>query len=188
MKSSIGTLAALAAFASPALAIMDTSVPASFENVPLVFSEPAAIQFDIDGDGTSDFSVQELLFRNSAPSGLRFNVSEGNFYALHLNYGDRFQFEDATESEPGLLPFDNIIYVGLSFVAGNSGQSYLGWVQIDTSYYAPRVVDGGWQPDLAGRLHIGIADGTPIPEPASAAALVGVSLLTGLAVRRRRRS
>ncbi len=186
MKNSIGSLAALAAFAAPAFAApLPPPVAADFSHVPVSLSDTTPIDFDIDGDGTDDFYVY------------------GNFgNGLHIIAHGATTFSDGfsggltadSESFPNDISFsgntvifsDETVYLGFSFTAGSTGQAHAAWVLFDTNSAAPMVVGGGWQ-TIQGE-HVVVGTPSAVPEPASFAALAGLGVLAGALATRRRRS
>ena len=181
MNNSIGSLAALAAIALPAataLAVPDVTLPAAFSNVVVSFSDPQNVPFDIDGDGTADFSV----FGNG---GFSLTVQVFDTTSLRsepLVLGSLFAPGDATTDSSLAIFAGDTSYLGFSFITGS--QTHAAWVLFDATGTDAVVVGGGWQTFPGGSVEVG--NPAPIPEPASFATLAGTALLAGAALRRRR--
>jgi hypothetical protein len=178
MKNSIGSLAALAAIATPALATPSIPESADFYQVPVSLTDETPVNFDIDGDGTTDFYVY-----GNFGDALRIEFDTPTLISVSpVNFGDTFFIEDDTSSGSQLVWADETAYYGFSFVTG--GQTHAAWVHFDASSSAPLVVSGGWQTFPGG----GITVGTPaaVPEPSSYAVLAGAAALIGVVASRRR--
>jgi hypothetical protein len=181
MKNSIGSLAALAAFAAPALVqagpYSSDVREASFSNVSISLSNVTPIDFDIDGDGTADFSVY-------GNSGFAIRIDPYDPAALSsagpVTFGSTFEIADATQSSNSIINQNTLSYYGFSFTTGS--EVHAAWVQFDTNTLNPVVVGGGWQASPGLDITVGV-----IPEPSTAGAFAGAAALLGaLAVRRRR--
>lgn len=183
MKNSIGSLAALAAFAAPAV-VQAVPLPsdvreASFSNTPISLSDENPIDFDIDGDGTADFFVygnDGFAIRIDPYDPAAFS-SEGA-----VSFGSTFTIDGATRFHNSIIEENTLTYYGFSFTTG--GQTHAAWVQFDTNELNPVVVGGGWQATPGLGITVGV-----IPEPSTAGAFAGAAALLGaLAVRRRRKT
>jgi len=180
MKNSIGSLAALAAFAAPALLeavpLPPPAQSAAFSNV--VLPNGSTLSFDIDGDSTLDFSL--LTYSN----GIYIDISAlgSNHVTLEpVIFGDLFSGE-ATHQ---ITSIDTTVftngYYGFSFISGTS--THNAWVYFDFGGDDKLVVNGGWQTIADESVTVGSA----IPEPSTVAAIAGATALLGtLALRRRR--
>lgn len=183
MKNSIGSLAALAAFAAPSLVnatLPDSDVrAANFENVTLSYVSFTPINFDIDGDSTADF----YIYANNSTSIRLFLNSPTQMTSAPVALGEVFETIDAlvTTSMPVFTGFDG--YYGFSFVSGLDSQVHAAWVHLDLSGATPVVVNGGWE---AESYYQSITAGA-IPEPSATAALAGAGALAGASALRRRR-
>lgn len=184
MKNSIGSLAALAAFAAPAmLNAVPTPSPqsAAFENVVLPFENSGTVSIDIDGDSIDDFSV----YSNSYS--VRIQTSGENLVtSAPLAFGSEFFIGDALAAYETLNSVSNVTfesgYYGFSFVTG--GETHAAWVFFDFTGPSPLAVNGGWETHPYHSITVGA-----IPEPSAAGALAGAGALLGtLALRRRRTS
>ncbi|HEY9250499.1 MAG TPA: PEP-CTERM sorting domain-containing protein [Rariglobus sp.] len=183
MKNSIGSLAALAAFAAPSLghatpAESDVRA-ANFENVTLSYSNTNAIDFDIDGDGTADFSI----YGNDGNS-VVIAMYDTTAYSPDLVANTVFDASTASETLGNFIfqPFDG--YYGFSFVSGLDEQVHAAWVHFDFTGPTPLAVNGAWE---AESFYSTITVGA-IPEPSTVAALAGSGALLGALAFRRRRS
>lgn len=180
MKNSIGSLAALAAFAIPA-SMEAAPVAASFTNLALPYDTSGSVDIDLDGNGTNDFYV----FSNSIFVGLE-------------SYGDTL-FTDSPQSFGGLVstggpttlfllleevgvPSIGTSYFGISFT--RSGQTHTGWLLLDFTGDPKLAVSGAWE-SVAGES---ISVGSAIPEPSAVAAMAGAGALVLALGRRRRRT
>lgn len=187
MKNSIGSLAALAAFVAPALAIpLPDPVSASFHHEPVSLEggSETTTYFDIDGDGANDFFVY-----GNYGDGLRLGVVGDTLRsASPLAYGDLFFPEDATADWTAMIWSGESVYWGFSFVTGEIGSqtTHAAWVLFDTNPANPMIVGGGWQTEPGQPVVVGSP--SPIPEPASFATLAGAAMLTGALATRRRRA
>ena len=183
MKNSIGSLAALAAFAAPALAVPTPPQAASFSHVPVSFSdETTHINFDIDGDGTNDFYVY-----GNHGGGIFVGLLNGTMHSGEgtLSYGDSFSPSSASfDWEPILFSGDHA-YIAFSFAVG--GLPHASWVLFDLDAGSPEVAGGGWQPFANASIVVGQPEIAAVPEPSSLAALAGVAALGGALLQRRRR-
>ena len=184
MKNSIGSLAALAAFAAPVLATPAPPQAASFSHVPVSFSdETTHINFDIDGDGTNDFYVYGNHGFSILVGLLGSTMHAGDD---SLPYGSVFSPGSASLTWEPTLFADAYSYIGFSFVSG--GQTHAAWVLFDLDADAPEVAGGGWQPFANSSIVVGQPGIAAVPEPSSLAALAGAAALGGALLRRRRRS
>jgi len=179
MKNSIGSLAALAAFAAPAL-LEATPLPpapqaASFSNVSLPLN--TTVNFDIDGNSTTDFSVF------SYSNGLFVDIStSGSNYvtAATVNFGEVFSGENATQITSLNATSFTTGYYGFSFVSGVT--THAAWVSFDFTGSNALVINGAWETSSGQPITVGA-----IPEPSTVAAIAGATALLGtLALRRRR--
>lgn len=172
MKNSIGSLAALATLAAPAL-VEAAPQAAAFSNVALPFFE--YINVDIDNDGTDDFSVYNNDgFVAFEASGL--TLFTGNF----VNVGDTLAATG--DADAYYSSFSSSGYVGVSFVTG--GNTHAGWLYLDyTDTQAPVLAGGAWETTAGESIVVGA-----IPEPSTVAALAGAGALLGALAWRRRSS
>ena len=181
MKNSIGSLAALAAFAIPAVLDAATQV-AAFDNVTLPYENSGSVDFDLDGDGTQDFYV----FSNSIFVGLE-AYGDNLFTSGPVTYGSFISTADPNTSfllleEVDTPPSFGTGYLGLTFMTG--GQPHIGWILLDYSGVPKLAVSGAWESDAGQSISVGA-----IPEPATTAALSGAgALILALGMRRRRQS
>lgn len=185
MKNSIGSLAALAAFAAPALAVpLPPPVSADFNHVAVSLSDTTPINFDIDGDDTNDFYVY-----GNFGNGLRIIAHGSTTFSAGFSGGLAFGSlsfpSDSSFSGNTVIFSEDTAYLGFSFVSGTTGQAHAGWVLFDTHSSAPQVVGGGWQTVAGDPVLVGSP--SPVPEPASFATLAGAVMLTGALATRRRR-
>jgi hypothetical protein len=186
LKHSIGSLAALAAFAAPAVyaAPIDPVSAAFGTNVALPNDTLGTVTFDIDGDTTTDFSV----FSNGVVVTLAGSGST-LISAAPVTFGATFLPPDATISQVTLIsggtPVFSTGYYGFSFVTG--GATHSAWVSFDLSGATPLATAGGWQ--TVGNLAIVVGSpASPIPEPSTVTALAGAIALLCASGRRLRRS
>lgn len=183
MKNSIGSLAALAAFAAPALSHAtppESDVRAAdFENVTLSYVSSTPINFDIDGDSTTDF----YIYANNSTSIRLFLNSPTQMTFGPVALGEVFEtgVELLTTNTPIFSGFDG--YYGFSFVSGVDDLVHAAWVHLDLSGATPVVVNGAWE---AESYYQSITVGA-IPEPSATAALAGAGALVGAFALRRRR-
>lgn len=183
MKNSIGSLAALAAFAAPALVHATPAESdiraAAFADVALSYFSETPIAFDIDNDGNTDFSV----FANTSTS-VRIQMAGGTEMTFEsVDFGTTFNLPEAGETF-GVNVFEGSdSYYGFDFVSGFDGQHHAAWVRFDLSQEVPFAVNGAWE---AEPFFTSITVGA-IPEPSAAGALAGAGALLGaLGLRRRR--
>ena len=181
MKNSIGSLAALVAFAAPAVAgLPPAPVAADFNHVAVSLSESTHIDFDIDGDNTNDFYVY-----GNFGSGLRIVAYSPTTFSS-TTFGSFFSTSSGL-STVAVVFANQTAYYGFDFVTG--GQTHAGWVLFDTNSSAPEVVGGGWQATSGASVLVGSP--TPpaaVPEPSSFALLAGAAAMGGALVSRRRRA
>lgn len=179
MENSIGSLAALAAIVTPALAApLPDPVAADFANVPVSIVDNTHIDFDIDGDETADFYVY-----GNFGDGLVIEGYGATQFSTGLSDGSLFFTSSATQNW-AMIGADTTSYVGFSFVTG--GLTHAAWVLFDASSVSPTVVGGGWQ--MMDEAPVLVGSPSPIPEPSAFAALAGAGALSGALVRRRRRA
>jgi hypothetical protein len=184
MKNSIGSLAALAAFAAPALVHATPAESdiraAAFADVALSYFSETPIAFDIDNDGNTDFTV----FANTSTS-VRVQMAGGTEMTIEpVDFGSTFNLADA-QATIGVNVFEGSdSYYGFDFVSGFDSQHHAAWVHFDFSGESPVVVNGGWE---AESFFTSITVGA-IPEPSAAGALTGAAALLGACGFRRRRT
>lgn len=174
MKSSIGSLAALAAVAAPVLSEA-APVTASFSNVAISFTSQ---DIDIDGNGSNDFSVfaNSFLAFVQASSGSNFVVPS------EFNEGDTVTVAAASSASWDFSkePSD-VTYVGVSFE--RNAAAHAAWLRFETDAGNNLVLTGGAWESGAGA---GILIPAAIPEPSAAAAWAGMAGLLATLCRRRR--
>ena len=179
MKNSIGSLAALAAFAVPAVVEAAPQV-ASFGNVALPYETSGAIDFDVDGNGTNDFYV----FSNSIFVGLEAYGST-LFTDSAVSFGSVVSTGDPTTQflllEEVGVPSIGTSYFGISFT--RDAQTHTGWVLFDFTGDPKLAVSGGWESAAGQSISVGA-----VPEPSAFAALAGAGALAVVCFRRRRKS
>ena len=185
MKNSIGSLAALAAFAAPALiAVPVDPVAAAFGTNIALPTTSGTVFFDIDGDATNDFRV----FSNGVVVTLAGSGST-LISASPVTFGNSFSPGGASVSQHTLISDDTPVfstgYYGFSFTTG--GATHAAWVSFDLSGETPLATAGGWQPAEMGSLIVGSPAPSSVPEPSAAAALAGATALLGAIALRRRR-
>jgi hypothetical protein len=185
MKNSIGSLAALAAFAAPALVHATPAESdiraASFENVSFDALDTTPVNLDIDGDGTNDFFV----YGNTFGATIRAGVLNGTTITESpVTFGASFDRSTALQTFDESMPPTFEGYYGFDFVSGFDSQHHAAWVHFDFSGESPVVVNGGWE---AESFFTSITVGA-IPEPSAAGALTGVAALLGACGFRRRRT
>ncbi|GEM_PF-6365094 len=183
MKNSIGSLAALAAFAAAPAVLQAVPEPAiqaaAFSNVELPYSTPGGVHFDIDGDSFNDFYVYSNGYSVVIYTENGARVSDGT-----VAFGDSFAPGGATttgtyiDSIPGTFTTG---YYGFSVITG--ANTYAAWVYFDFTGDTPLAVNGAWETQAGASIMVGA-----IPEPSAAAAIVGASALLGALFQRRRRS
>ncbi|MBC8010947.1 MAG: hypothetical protein H7067_12720, partial [Burkholderiales bacterium] len=173
MKSSIGSLAALAAFATPLLAApLPPPVAADFNHVPVSLSDPTPINFDIDGDNTDDFYV----YGNSG-IGFRVAMYGATKFSSPLTSGTFFAPTSASFTSNTVIFANETALLGFSFVTGS--QTHAAWVLFDANASAPQVIGGGWQTIANQSVLVGSPTPAAVPEPSSFALLAGAAALTG---------
>lgn len=177
MKNSIGSLAALAAFAVPVVA--EAAVQSAASGVQTI-NYAGSITYDFDGDTNTDFT----LFANFGAS--NFGVSHyANFG--QVSFGQEFFYYDLPNYGETLpLTTASTGYYGFAFDVGP--QVHVGWAYFvfDEVNETLQVQSAAWQD--VGFVPITAGVGA-IPEPSAAGALVGAgALMSAIALRRRRRS
>lgn len=177
MKNSIGSLAALAAFAIPA-AVEAAPTVASFSNVPLPVG--SSIDFDVDGDSTPDFYIYSNefsldVFVEGYGDTLFFStpVAEGSLVTVGGPDNNFALIEDSGS------PSISASYFGFTFSIGS--QTHTGWLLADASGDPHLAVSGAWESVPGQSITVGA-----IPEPSAFAAIGGMTAL-GLAFTGRRR-
>jgi hypothetical protein len=183
MKTSIGSLAALAAFAAPtvseAIPIPPAPQAAAFSNVALPYETSGSVYLNIDGDATDDFYVY-----SNGISVRIFSTGSTLISGAPVAFGSSFAPSDASVSseylnEVGANTFMSGYY-GFSFVTG--GETHTAWVYFDFTGPTPLAVNGAWETNIGSAITVGA-----IPEPSTVAALAGASALIGACAFRRRR-
>lgn len=176
MKTSLGSLAAIACLAAPALHA--DPLLSAISNQP--FANDSDLALDIDGNGSTDF----YLFANFAYAEL-YSAQPGINFVTNTtyNFGDSIT-PAAPNSYVTGLDLGTTAYYGLSFDRGSATQ--LGWILIamDPDYpWAGTILSAGWETTPA----TAISAGSPaaVPEPADTA--LGFGLFAGLAFAFRRR-
>lgn len=189
LRPALGSLAAMAAL-SLAPAAHAQATLSSISHVTVAADDLR--YFDIDGDGTDDFWVNNTF---ATPTLSPADGSNNAIYSVFANgigqtiqpfaFGETIFTNGGTSAEFGFDLFTGSSgYVGVNFERG--GQTYAGWVLFDlTAGSGGDVVieSAGWQATYGADITAGAA--TPVPEPATTAA--GLGLAAGLAAWLRRR-
>jgi hypothetical protein len=178
MKSSIGSLAALAA-AVVAPAVSDAAtVSASFSNLTV---SGVSQWVDIDGNTTDDV----LVFANGAGIYVQANnptlLFFSEFLAGQTVPGSGVPTIDGYTSVDFVREPSDVTYVGLLF--DRSAALHSAWLRFETDGFNNLLLtNGGWETSPG----VGAAIPAAIPEPSSFGALAGLAALAGAAARRRR--
>lgn len=185
LRPALGSLAALAALSlTPSTKAQVTM--SSISNLTVQNGDLAAL--DIDGDGTTDFYLNNITqFFTPADTGdsLFSNAGLGSS-PREFSFGESITgVADATGPVPLNDVLGDLAYFGLSFQ--HDGSTHNAWIQVDmTSVTGAFIVDSAaWEATADTAIAAGA---TAVPEPATTAASLG--LLAGLAawLRRRRRA
>lgn len=187
--SSLGSVAALSSLLAMGEA-QAVVIASGIENIPLV--NTTTVSFDINDDGTDDFSV----FANNGAGYAEISGLSGTailwdqsvvYAAAPLSLGDTLNASGTFNSYADFSLFLNagVNYLGLRFDL--EGQSHYGWVAFDfstTNYSDGIALYGAWEDLPNTGLTI-----TPqaVPEPAETALAGGLLIGLGALIHRRRR-
>jgi hypothetical protein len=166
-------------------------VPAALEAQPqqnpalknYSFPFASSVGFDVDGDGTNDFT----FFANSASLS---GIGGNQIFILTGSTVRTYSFNSTitpTDTSLGSVSLSSMSgqtgYIGVTFT--HASATYTGWVQFDfTSGFSHAVIDSaGWDATPGASIAAGAA---AIPEPADVAAGMGVFALAAAWWRRRR--
>jgi PEP-CTERM motif len=185
-RNAIGSLAALAAIALP-LAVEAAPQVSALSNVALPDLAGTLFDLDINGDSSDDFA----LYANSdnITSAANFSGGFANAFivgatstATRLTVGTPIGSGSDIIQSAELPTFDGMTgYAGFKFKI--SGADHYAWLLLDfTNINDRRIVSAAWETTPGAAINAGA-----IPEPASAAVLLGLGAAAAAAMRRPQR-
>ena len=183
LRPALGSLAAMAALSLP-LSAQAQATLSSISNLTVQNGDYTGL--DLDGDGTTDFYVNNItaVFRSADVGDMMFSNAGSGVSLQPFAFGSTIAAAgDTTNDLDFSLLTGETGYIGVSFE--NITGTHAGWLLLDlTASNGDIVIDSaGWEATAGAS----IAAGSPaaVPEPATAAA--GLGLLAGLAAWFRRR-